>query len=315
MRLVSIVIPTRDRAHYLPMAVKSALGQSYPQVEVVVVDDGSTDETPMLLEEMAGREPRLRVVRHEEGCGAPRARNAGAEAARGEIIGFLDDDCVYHPEKVQRQLRELSPHRGLAYCQQMIQQAGGGWEVEGTEGAGEKPLEGLLSIGTNTLLLEKKLFHRVGGFDEELPRLQDWELLLRLSRETGIAFIPEILVQGVMVKGGITLTPGPLKKAADRIVEQHAPYLSRKEKSLLLFILGKFLLVDGLSGDARSYMASSLRADLTSPRAWAGLAASFLGPGPARMVRRFRRDKRPSDSVERWAFTPADPHLEPTDRP
>jgi hypothetical protein len=307
MTLVSIVIPTHNRARHLPLAVESALGQTHPEVEVVVVDDGSTDETPRLLEAMTRKEPRLRVIRHQESHGAPKARNAGVVAARGEVVGFLDDDCVYHPEKVQRQLRQLSPSRSVAYCQQVIRQVEGGWEVEGREGAGTKPLEGLLNIGTNTLLISKDIFLRVGGFDEELPRLQDWELLLRLSRVTGFAFIPEILVQGVMVRGGITLTPGPLKAAASRIVGQHSPHLTQKERSLLFFILGKFLLVDGLSGDARRLMASALKTNPASVRAWAGLAASLLGPGPARIVRRWGRDKRAADAVERWAINPVGP--------
>ena len=267
-----------------------------------------------MLREMSAAEARLRVVRHEEALGAPAARNAGVEAARGEIVGFLDDDCVYHPEKVQVQLGQLNQNHGVVYCQQIIEQIGGGWEVEGKEGAFTKPLEGFLSIGSSTLLLSKALFHRVGGFDEGLPRLQEGELLLRLSRETGFAFLPEILVQGVMVKGGITLTPGPLRAAADRIVARHSPFLSREDKSRLLFILGKFLLVDGLSADARRYMAEALGTNPASARAWAGLAASLLGPGPARIVRKFRRDKRTADTVESWAITPAGASSEPTDR-
>lgn len=300
MELVSVVIPTRNRAEYLPGAVESALGQSHPRMEVVVVDDGSDDGTQGILEKMADHDSRLRVVRHEEGGGAPRARNAGAGLSSGSVLAFLDDDCVFHPRKIERQLQRLGAEGGAVYCQQMIQQVGGGWEVEGAPGANDRPLEGLLNIGTNALLLRKDLFQKAGGFDEEMPRLQDWEFLLRLSRVTSFEYVPEILVKGVMVSGGITLTPGPLAAAAERIVEKHAPNLDPDLRSLLFYTLGKFLLVDGLTKEARRYMASALRIQPWYPRNWAGMTASLLGPGPARMVRGWRRDRRIGETVETW---------------
>jgi glycosyltransferase involved in cell wall biosynthesis len=306
MELVSVIIPTHNRVQYLPAAIASVFGQTHPEVEVIVVDDASEDETPQILAQLAEEEPRLKLIRHEKSGGAPRARNAGAGAARGGIIAFLDDDCVFHPEKTERQLRLLAPDRGVVYCQQMIRQVGGGWEVEGAAGANEKPLEGLLSIGTNTLLLRRDLFEAAGGFDEDLPRLQDWELLLRLARRTSFAYAPEILVQGVMVSGGITLTPGPMARAAERIVERHSPHLDSQMRSLLHFILGKFLLVDGLTKEAQRFMASALRLKPWSLRNWAGLIVSFLGPKPARAIRGWRRQRPAEARVEPWAPTNPD---------
>lgn len=298
--LVSVVIPTRNRADYLPGALASALAQTHPRMEVVVVDDASEDRTPEFLEREAARDTRIRVVRREEGGGAPRARNAGARAARGSILAFLDDDCVFHPEKTARQLPLLKEGRGVAYCRQMIRQLHGGWEVEGKSGGGEKPLEGLLSIGTNTLLVRREAFEAVGGFDEELTRLQDWELLLRLSRETAFAYLPEILVRGVMVRGGITLTPAPLREAARRIVSRHSSHLDQGQLSLLHHILGRFLLVDGLPREARAYMTTALRMDPRSLRNWLGFAASLVGSTPARIIRGWRRERVVDGSLETW---------------
>jgi glycosyltransferase involved in cell wall biosynthesis len=298
--LVSVVIPTRNRADYLPGAVASALAQTHPRLEVVVVDDGSEDLTPELLEREAARDSRIRVVRREEGGGAPRARNAGARAARGSILAFLDDDCVFHPDKTARQLPLLEEGRGVVYCRQMIQQLHGGWEVEGKPGGGLKPLEGLLSIGTNTLLVRREIFEAVGGFDEELTRLQDWELLLRLSRETTFGYLPEILVRGVMVRGGITLTPDPMREAAKRIVSRHFSHLGRGQLGLLYNILGRFLLVDGLTREAREYMTAAVRMDPRSLRNWLGLGISLLGSGPARVIRGWRRERVEEGSLEIW---------------
>lgn len=297
---VSVIIPTRNRASYLSGAVTSALAQSYANVEVVVVDDGSDDETPQILSEMSAKEPRLRVFRHDRSGGAPRARNAGVRHSRGSIIAFLDDDCLFAPDKIEKQLPLLSPERGVVYCQQVIQQVEGGWVVEGDEGANTLPLEGLLRIGTNTLLLRREHFEAVGGFDEELPRLQDWELLLRLARRTAFAYVPEILVKGVMVGGGITLTPGPLAKAAERIVAGHSPHLDARGQSHLHYILGKFLLVDGLTPEGKRFMATALRLNPLSLRNWAGLGVSLLGPSPARMVRGWRRKRRTVVAEDPW---------------
>lgn len=300
MTLVSIVIPTRNRAEYVREAVASALNQSHPEVEVIVVDDGSTDETPDLLTSLARKDDRLKVIRHAEGGGAPRARNAGARVATGSVLAFLDDDCLFHREKLQRQLELLDQGHGVVYCQQIIRDISGGWVVEGDPGATTRPIRGLLRIGTNTILLRRGLFQEVGGFDEALPRLQDFELLLRLSRETSFAFVPEPLVKGVMVEGGITLTPGPLGQAAERILHQHIPHLTRHHQSLLYYVLGKLLLVDGLTGSGRKCMLQALRLDPIQPRNWAGAVAGLLGPGPARFIRGWRRRRRTFFGQDPW---------------
>ena len=307
MTLVSVVIPTRNRAEYVREAVASALGQSHPAVEVVVVDDGSTDTTPEVLSSVAGKDNRLRVIRHAEGGGAPRARNAGARAAGGTVLAFLDDDCLFHPEKIRRQLRYLDEEHGVVCCQQIIRDLEGGWVVEGAAGAGPMSLERLPNVGTNTILVRRELFQEVGGFDELLPRLQDFELLLRLSRVTSFAFIPEPLVKGVMLAGGITLTPGPLAQAAQRIVQEHRFHLAPRDRSLLHYILGKFLLVDGLTNLGRRYMIQALRLDPMTPRNWAGVAAGLLGPAPARLIRGWRRRRRSHFGKDPWQEMERDP--------
>jgi glycosyltransferase involved in cell wall biosynthesis len=291
--LVSVVIPTHNRAHLVAGAVESALAQSHPNVEVVLVDDGSHDETPRVAAELAERYDRLRSIRLDEGGSAARARNAGVREARGSVIGFLDDDCRWLPTKLEGQLRVLDADHGVVACQQRIREVGGDWVVEARPPGGRPHPESLLGIGTNTLLVRRALFDSVGGFDEALPRLQEWELLIRLTRSTKLAFVPEVLVEGVMVEGGITLTRGPLLDAARRIASRHAHRLPAKDRALLHYILGKFLLVEGYTREARSFMRAGLRTDPLPPRYWAGLMATFLGPGPARWIRDRRRRSAP----------------------
>jgi glycosyltransferase involved in cell wall biosynthesis len=99
---VSIVIPTRNRSVLLSKALRSALRQERVEFEIIVVDEASTDDTPALLASI--QDPRVRVLRHETARGLSGARNSGAEHARGEWLGFLDDDDLWAPDKLNRQL-------------------------------------------------------------------------------------------------------------------------------------------------------------------------------------------------------------------
>ena len=101
---VSVVVPAYNYARYLPKAIDSALGQTHPPLEVIVVDDGSTDDTPRVLAAYADR---IRVIRQaNQGAGA--ARNAGIAAARGEYVAFLDSDDLWHPRKLELQLARFA---------------------------------------------------------------------------------------------------------------------------------------------------------------------------------------------------------------
>src|SRR5262245_59433756 len=116
--LVSVVIPTRNRAHLLGRALRSALAQTLTDFEVVVVDDASSDDPGRAVEELG--DPRIRLLRLSERGGAGRARNAGIQAARGEFVAFLDSDDEYLPAMLERQIARLrqspDPSRAVIYC-------------------------------------------------------------------------------------------------------------------------------------------------------------------------------------------------------
>jgi GT2 family glycosyltransferase len=114
--LVSVIVPTYNRARLLFRAVDSALQQTHPDIEVIVVDDGSTDDTPAVIRQHYGNEPRVKYVRVENG-GVSRARNIGIAAATGDFIGFLDSDDYWLPWKTELQLK----------CLQQVPQAGMIW--------------------------------------------------------------------------------------------------------------------------------------------------------------------------------------------
>lgn len=199
-RRVSVVIPTRNRAHLLPRTLKSALGQQDVDVEVIVVDDGSTDATPDLLHSM--EEPRLRVIRHPISRGVALARNAGIEVASRPWIAFLDDDDIWAPHKLTRQLDAASEaEAGFVYCSAAVLDES--FRVRRIDEAPRPEHVPSLLLAFNAVpgggsgvMAVTDLVRDVGCFDEELAAvgLEDWDLWVRLAHRCHSAACAEPLV-------------------------------------------------------------------------------------------------------------------------
>lgn len=180
--LVSVIIPTRDRVGMVVRAVASALAQTHVRLEVLVIDDGSTDDTVTRLAQIA--DPRLRVLRHQTGRGVSAARNTGLAAATGAYLALLDSDDVWLPEKTARQLAFMR-ERGLAISQtQEIWMRGGRRVNPGKAHAKpdgfffDQALRRCL-VSPSTVMCTRAFFEEVGDFDEGLPACEDYDLWLR----------------------------------------------------------------------------------------------------------------------------------------
>jgi len=226
---VSVVIPTRNRWPFLSHTLASALAQESVSLEVVVVDDGSDDQTPERLPAVG--DPRVRVFRHERGLGVARARNKGIEEARGAWIAFLDDDDTWAPAKLRTQLAALRRERAVfAYASAVhIDEAG---NVVAVEIAPEPDAlvpqlltsENPMPAGCSNVVAARDVLRRLGGFDERLFHLADWDLWLRLTASgTGVA-CPEVLV-AYLKHAGNMLT------VADRDIFDEFAYLSAKHRA------------------------------------------------------------------------------------
>jgi glycosyltransferase involved in cell wall biosynthesis len=205
--LVSVVIPAHNAERFISRTLESALAQSYDPLEVVVVDDGSTDQTAILVEEAAARDNRIRLFRTQN-SGVAAARNLGISEARGKLIAPLDADDLWHPEKIARQVRVMqtsSPRVGLVYC----------WSIEiddndfiitplsclGSESTPqgrvteELAKSNFLNSGSSPLI-KRSCIDAVGGYDPTLrPHgAEDWKLYLALSEICEFAAVPEYLV-------------------------------------------------------------------------------------------------------------------------
>lgn len=194
--LVSIVIPTRDRAPRLIRTLRSALAQEEVAVEAVVVNDGSTDGTAGVL---AGETGAVRVVQHGSRRGVAAARNAGIQMAEGEWIAFLDDDDLWSPRKVLRQLEvATAASASWVYGDVIVVNEVGRALVEAAP-ATDELLDHLLRgggipAGASNVIARTELVRSVGGFDERLAHLADRDLWIRLAMRDRPAVCPEALV-------------------------------------------------------------------------------------------------------------------------
>lgn len=199
MPRVSVIIPTYNRAHLVHEAVDSVLTQTFRDLEVIIVDDGSTDDTSAVLAMYT--DPRVRVI-YQENQGKGAARNTGIRAACSEYVAFLDSDDLWLPHKLERQLAMLTNHSPRAW---------GYTDAYGFDGETKQILyvfsqqhqqyEGLVErhlilrdfIATSTTIVQRLVFKEVGMFSHA-PRAQDWDLWLRIAVNYPICRVPEALV-------------------------------------------------------------------------------------------------------------------------
>jgi glycosyltransferase involved in cell wall biosynthesis len=194
--VVSVIIPTYNRAALVREAVASVKAQTYRDFEIVVVDDASTDATFEAL--AAWRD--VRVLRQARRRGVAAARNLGAAAARGHWLAFLDSDDLWLPEKLARQMAYLAERPGLRLCQTdeiWVRQG-----VRVNKPAAHRKVAGRIfaaslercMISPSAVILPRRLFEEHGGFDEDLPAAEDYDLWLRLSWRYEVGLVDEPLV-------------------------------------------------------------------------------------------------------------------------
>lgn len=201
----SIIIPTYNRAHLLPRAIKSALAQTFTDFELIIVDDASTDETPQVMASF--QDPRIVYLRQEQNGGASSTRNAGIKIAKGKYISFLDDDDELSPKFLQRTfdtLEAASPDVGFAWCGVRYVRNSGTekefteekvWHLDRPAKSNRHAWPPYLQIGTGYgLTVKRTCFDSVGTFDERLQAVVDTDLMFRLGAHYPYVAVPEVLV-------------------------------------------------------------------------------------------------------------------------
>ena len=196
MPLVSVIIPTYNRWPMLRDAVASVLTQTFQNFELIIVDDGSTDET---AHELAQYGASLRVVsQHNRGVAA--ARNSGVRVANGEYIAFLDSDDLWLPKKLEVQTAFMQRNEGINICQTEEIWIRRGIRVNPRQKhhkpAGNifRPSLDLCLVSPSAVMMTRRLFQETGGFDETFRVCEDYDLWLRIAVNYPVALVPAALV-------------------------------------------------------------------------------------------------------------------------
>ena len=225
---VSVVIATFNHARLLTEAIESALRQTLDPVDVVVVDDGSTDDTPAVL---AGYGTRVRVLR-QPNRGLAAARNAGLAATRATYVAFLDADDVFAPTKLAEQVAvlERAPTVGWTYCDVLIETVATGATATASERFGyrARALDGWLFpelihgnfIPAIAPLVRRTVLDVVGGFDEGLTALEDWDLWLRLALSAEARYSPAVLATYRVQRGGMSEDRSRMDRNRFRVLDK-----------------------------------------------------------------------------------------------
>jgi glycosyltransferase involved in cell wall biosynthesis len=235
---VSVIIPSYNRAAMLPEAIDSVLTQTHAAFELIVIDDGSTDDTPAMLAALYREHSKVRfeTIAHR---GVAAARNRGVELARAPLIAFLDSDDLWHREKVARQLdfMRANPHFQISQCQEI-------W-IRGNrrvnpgrrhlKRGGDSFIESLRTclVSASAVMMRPELFRTLGGFDEVMLAAEDYDLWLRIMLDHEVGLLDEHLLTR---RGGREDQLSASTPAIDRF---------------RIFALMKLLACDRLSGERR----------------------------------------------------------------
>ncbi len=245
--LVSVIIPTHNRADMITASINSILDQDYTNLEVIVVDDGSTDNTDEVVARI--KDARLRYFKYPESRGANYARNYGIKEAKGEYIAFNDSDDTWHKNKLSVQLSAMKEAGVLfSFCKKRTL-VNGIWEAL----PNDLSYDGIIAkedlfisskVGTQCIVAKRECFdHEM--FDEELPRSQDFELTIRMARRYDILFVDEELVDCFYSAKSITSNTAAGIKSYEMIINKHRDiydkYPEVKRSWLMLLADQKYL--------------------------------------------------------------------------
>jgi len=275
--LVSIILPTYNRAHIISRSIISILNQTYKDFELIIVDDCSTDNTREVIENYSKMDDRVKYIRNNKNLGPSGARNVGIKLAIGEFIAFQDDDDEWYPYKLEKQvnlLQMLPENFGVVYS--------GFYKIIGKEKIYIPehhiyPKEGIIHnsllkgnfVGTPSILARKTALLDVGFFDEKLPMLEDWELVIRLSKKYLFKFIDEPLFisydspKSVNKQSGVNLI-----NTLEYIINKNISDFSKNKKILgnAYYELGKVCILNSKKRLSLKYLFFSVKNDPFRPK-------------------------------------------------
>jgi glycosyltransferase involved in cell wall biosynthesis len=279
---VSVIIPTYNSARYLAAAIDTVLGQTFRDLEVLVIDDGSSDETPSVMAKYATP---VRYVR-QENQGVSVARNHGLELARGGYVAFLDSDDTWLPGKLEKQVAVLKKAPGVRACysafiavDNQLSPLGVRRSRRNAHALDDLMLRGNVVGSIGTVLCERALFDAAGGFDPELSQCADWDMWVRLAQHTDFLYIDEPTVTYRQHETNMSRRPELLERDSLRVLEkafslpevpEHLRRQRRRAYGRNYMVLAGTYFV---AGRPTEFLRCALRALVLDPRQVTYLAA------------------------------------------
>jgi glycosyltransferase involved in cell wall biosynthesis len=224
--LVTVVIATYNRAGLVPRAIESVRQQTYRNIEILVIDDGSPDDTGLIVQSIP--DPRIRYIRHEANKGLPAGRNTGIRAAKGEYIAFLDDDDQWREDKLERQLKAIAGYDSVA-CTAVVH----GYPLR-IHNRPDISLDDLRRGGfAPSGLLARTHALRNVMFDESLRQGEDWDAFIRIAQRYTMGWVAEPLLmydQGghVRMTNEKKFLSGPELEKRTAMLHKHRSFLGER---------------------------------------------------------------------------------------
>lgn len=228
--LVSVIIPMYNGANTIRRAIESVLDQTYKNIEIIVVDDSSTDASAQIVGEYISDRVKLIVLPQNSGANA--ARNIGIREANGDYIAFQDSDDEWFPTKLEAQMDYvLENNLQAVFCPYYLVDEYSVRQVPSKQIIAymqDRSVREVLHernvIGTPTLLVHRKVIEHVGMFDEKLPRFQDYDLAIRISQKYDIGFVSQVLVNAYNIDVGISQNNSAYIEAVQMLYKKYPKF-------------------------------------------------------------------------------------------
>jgi glycosyltransferase involved in cell wall biosynthesis len=296
--LVSVILPTFNRENTIRRAMTSMLNQVDVPLELIVIDDASKDRTIEAIADLL-EDPRVRLIQNTTNLGGSGARNRGIAEARGRFLAFQDSDDEWLGGKLSLQLSKLAEsddsHAGNYTAYIRIKNAAAEYMPPAALRPDGRPLfERLIEtnhITTQALLVRREIVVGLGGFDESLPRFQDWDLVLRIANRWRLTYIDVPTVVVYDTPGNLTSYSLKDVPARQRILSKwidHAA-LTRSVRAAHNYKIGLFFYQNGRATEALPAALASVRGNPASPKYLASLGLS----GMASLLHKARGRKSP----------------------
>ena len=241
---VSVIIPTYNRGNVIYQSINSVLWQTYREIEVIIVDDGSTDNTEDVVRNII-KDNRIKYIKLEINKGQSAARNIGVKESVGKYIAFQDSDDIWEEKKLERQIKKIKHSAySMVYCAyDYVTHGDNIVKVPEIKDLGK--LEGNIyeslcesnKIGTPMILVERQSFIDLGGFDESLRSLEDWDFVLRYSQRYKIGFLDEVLVHVGARNKGVNALGKKMLEAYYKIILKNRDIMSARNVSKLVDLM------------------------------------------------------------------------------